>query len=161
MKNLLAYNGYHAQIELDTENDLLWGTVIGINDSLTFQGKDVMELKEMFKQSIDNYLEMCKTFGKEPDKEYKGSFNVRISPDLHKSADFEARKREQSLNQFVSSAIENEISGRKEIVKETIYVCAPMEIVKNTIYNKMNSADYTVFESKTRGLNYSAGIQNN
>lgn len=63
------------------------------------------ELEEMFHQSVDNYLEMCREFGKEPDKEFKGKFNVRIPPMLHRAAAYYAKKQEISLNDFVIAAI--------------------------------------------------------
>lgn len=59
----------------------------------------------MFKQSIDNYLELCQTIGKEPEKEFKGTFNVRISPELHKQIATLAAQKNISLNQCVSNAL--------------------------------------------------------
>ena len=44
--------------------------------------------------------------GKEPEKMYKGSFNVRITPDLHKQAAQRALIEGKSLNQYVEEAIE-------------------------------------------------------
>jgi predicted HicB family RNase H-like nuclease len=38
--------------------------VFGINDTLAFHGSSVQELESMFHQSVDNYLEMCREFGK-------------------------------------------------------------------------------------------------
>ena len=60
----------------------------------------------MFHQSIDNYLELCKQIGKNPEKEFRGSFNVRISPELHRKAALEAEKQKITLNQYVLRAIE-------------------------------------------------------
>ncbi len=40
----------------------------------------------MFEQSIDNYLELCEKTGKNPDKEFKGTFNFRIPPEMRKKA---------------------------------------------------------------------------
>ena len=34
--------------------------------------------------SLDDYLAFCEEVGKSPEKEYKGTFNVRISPERHK-----------------------------------------------------------------------------
>lgn len=69
---------------VDAEDNIFIGEVFGIADSLNFHGTSVTELREMFKQSIDNYLDLCKRVGKNPDKEFKGTFNVRIPPELHK-----------------------------------------------------------------------------
>ena len=56
---MLEYKGYHASIEYDAEDNILVGEVFGIADSLNFHGTSVDEVKEMFKQSIDNYLFLC------------------------------------------------------------------------------------------------------
>ena len=79
MSSMLEYKGYHATVEYDAEDDIFVGEVFGIADSLNFHGTSVEELKAMFRQSIDNYLELCKQIGKNPEKEFRGSFNVRIS----------------------------------------------------------------------------------
>lgn len=123
MKNLLEYKGYHAKVELDTEDGVFVASVIGIADSINFHGKTYEELKEAFEVSIDDYLEMCKFFGREPDKEYKGSFNVRISPELHKNIDIEANSKGISLNQFVAEALENSLS----LKREQIFITMPTE----------------------------------
>ena len=105
---MMEYNGYHADIKYSDEDKLFIGEVIGLNDTLAFHGSSVEELEKMFHQSVDNYLEMCWEFGKEPEKEYKGQFNVRIPSKLHKMAVIYARKKNISLNDFIRTAIEDE-----------------------------------------------------
>ena len=107
MKNMLEYKDYHAKIEFDKEDMLFVGSVFGIQDSLNFHGTTVQELVDNFHQSIDNYLEMCQEFGRKPDKEFKGSFNVRIDQELHREAAFAADRSGMTLNQYVEKAIEN------------------------------------------------------
>ena len=116
MANTLKYRGYHGQIEFSAEDNLFVGHVIGIQDSLNFHGSSIVEITVSFHDCIDGYLEMCKTFGREPDKEYKGSFNVRISPPLHRSAAIQAEAEGKSLNQFIQEAIEEKLSPGQEIV---------------------------------------------
>lgn len=116
MANTLKYRGYHGQIEFSAEDNLFVGHVIGIQDSLNFHGSSIDEITVSFHDCIDGYLEMCKTFGREPDKEYKGSFNVRISPPLHRSAAIRAEAEGKSLNQFIQEAIEEKLSPGQEIV---------------------------------------------
>ncbi len=84
MNSMLEYKGYHAVIEYDSEDDIFVGEVFGITDSLNFHGNSIDELKITFSQCIDNYLELCNKIQKNPDKEFRGSFNVRIPPELHK-----------------------------------------------------------------------------
>ncbi len=93
--------------------------MFGISDSLNFHGTTVSELKEMFEQCIDNYLDLCEKIGKTPDKEFKGTFNVRISPELHKKAALAAAKQKMTLNQYVMNAIDQSFDT-KENIKETV-----------------------------------------
>lgn len=116
MANTLKYRGYHGQIEFSAEDNLFIGHVIGIQDSLNFHGSSIDEITSSFHDCIDGYLQMCKTFGREPDKEYKGSFNVRISPQLHRSAAIQAEAAGKSLNQFIQEAIEEKLSPNQEPV---------------------------------------------
>jgi predicted HicB family RNase H-like nuclease len=109
MSKMMEYNGYHAQIEYDSEDEIFVGKVYGITDSLNFHGTSVGELEEMFHQSIDNYLQMCANTGKTPDKEFKGTFNIRISPELHRGISLQAAQQGISLNQYVLNALENSL----------------------------------------------------
>jgi predicted HicB family RNase H-like nuclease len=105
MKNLMEYKDYYAKIEYSSEDDIFFGSIIGIEDSITFEGKSISELKKAFHEAVDDYLDMCQKTGKEPQKYYKGSFNVRISPEIHRRADLLARSKKMSLNKFVENAI--------------------------------------------------------
>ena len=115
---MLEYNGYHASVEFDAEDKIFVGEVFGITDSLNFHGESVSELEEMFKQCIDNYLEVCEKIGKEPDKEFKGSFNIRITPELHKRAALEATNQKITLNQYVLNAIESSLGKKMEQIQQ-------------------------------------------
>lgn len=132
MKNMLEYKGYHAKIEFDQEDMLFVGSVFGIQDSLNFHGITIQELVDNFHQSIDNYLEMCKEFGRKPDKEFKGSFNVRIDQELHREAAFAADRSGMTLNQFVEKAIRSAVN---ENDYGPIYVITPA--LTHTPYQKM------------------------
>ena len=82
--SMLEYKGYHAKIYYDARDDIFVGEVFGLNDSLNFHGSNVQELKEMFRQCIDDYLELCQQLGEEPEREFKGNFNIRVQPELHR-----------------------------------------------------------------------------
>ena len=63
---------------------------------------------------MEDYIELCKTAGKEIEKSYKGSFNVRISPEIHKRAKQIATRKGISLNQFIQKAVEDEVVKESE-----------------------------------------------
>lgn len=106
MSNVLKYKGYHGTVEYSAEDGMLIGSVIGIRDSLNYHGSSITEITESFHTCIDEYLDMCKRYGRSPDKEYRGSFNIRITPELHRDAAVAAEAAGISLNQFVQEAIE-------------------------------------------------------
>lgn len=62
----MTYNGYHARIEFDAEDELFFGKIAGISDVVGFHGDSVVELKKAFHEAVDDYLETCKSIGKEP-----------------------------------------------------------------------------------------------
>ncbi len=111
MKNILKYGDFVASIHLDSNTELLYGKVEGIDDSLTFEGSSVDELRTAFKEAIEDYIEICSKIGKNPHRSYKGSFNIRIKPGLHKKAAFRSVELGMSLNQLVEKAISNFIEG--------------------------------------------------
>ena len=61
--------------------------------------------------AVDDYLVMCSSEGIEPEKAYKGSFNIRIPPELHRKAVIAAAARQMFLNSFVESSIERAVHG--------------------------------------------------
>ena len=115
MADLMNYKGYRATAKYSEEDGCFVGQIIGIDDVIGFEGSTVEELRAMFREAVDSYLDWCRERGKKPDKEYKGSFNVRISPEKHGAAVKKATELGISLNQFVSEAIDEKLSGRREI----------------------------------------------
>lgn len=113
MANVIQYRGYHARIDYSSEDNMLIGSVINIRDSLHFHGNSIPEITQTFHDSIDNYLEMCEALGKTPDKEYKGSFNIRIPQELHRKAALMAEEEGISLNQLIQNAIEDIVNPNK------------------------------------------------
>ena len=94
-KDHLKYKGYEGTIETSIEDDILFGTIAFINDTVTYEAETITKLKEEFHSAVDHYLKLCEKVGKEPDKPFKGIFNVRISPELHKEAVKQGGKNEK------------------------------------------------------------------
>ena len=84
MKNTMEYKGYIGSVEFSEEDCILYGKVMGIRSLISYEGETAKELLEDFHGAVDDYLTLCKENGIVPETAYKGSFNVRISPDLHK-----------------------------------------------------------------------------
>jgi predicted HicB family RNase H-like nuclease len=113
MKNLMTYKDFLATIHFSPEDDCFHGRIEGINDLVSFEGRSVAELKKAFREAVDDYLEICRTTGKPVQKPFKGSFNIRISPDLHQKAARQAQIEGITLNQLVRRAMEAELKDRR------------------------------------------------
>jgi len=107
MSNLLEYKGYYGTVEYSDSDKLLFGKVVGVNSLISFEGDSVQSLREDFEGAIDDYLTMCTENGIEPEKAYKGSFNVKVSPDLHKTLVLYSASQGQTLNSIVEEAIKH------------------------------------------------------
>lgn len=106
MSDILEYKTYFAIVHFNADDEVFHGKIIGINDLVSFEGTTVKELKKAFHEAVDDYVDTCKELKKEPEKAYKGSFNVRIPSELHKEAARTAALRNMSLNDFVRYAID-------------------------------------------------------
>ncbi|MCW3106510.1 MAG: type toxin-antitoxin system HicB family antitoxin [Segetibacter sp.] len=117
MNDILEYKGYFASVHFNARDEVFYGKIIGINDLVSFEADSVQELKNAFHEAVEDYLETCKEIQKEPDKTYKGSFNVRIPSDLHREAAIVAAAKNISLNDFVRYAINNTIIKEKGFIQ--------------------------------------------
>jgi len=89
------------------EDRLLHGRIVGIRDMVSFEGTDVDGLERCFKEAVDEYLAFCEAEGKTPAVPFKGSFNVRISMDLHHRAARFAEEHDLKLNNVVADALKD------------------------------------------------------
>ena len=57
--NVLEYKGYKGSIEIDTEAEILYGHVQNLKnpkDIVSYEGETLKELKNDFREAIDDYL---------------------------------------------------------------------------------------------------------
>jgi len=106
---MMKYKGYWGSVAYDDEAEIFCGSVLGIKDVVTYQGRSVDEIKKAFKDSVNDYLDFCRERGEEPDKPYSGRFNLRISSELHAKLDVEAKREGESLNSFVARTLEKAV----------------------------------------------------
>ena len=105
MSNTMEYKGYIGSVEFSEADSVFFGKVMGIRALISYEGESATELLNDFHGAVDDYLALCESRGEAPEKAYKGSFNVRITPELHRKAAIAADQRGESLNAFVSAAI--------------------------------------------------------
>jgi predicted HicB family RNase H-like nuclease len=105
MSNLLSYKNYNGTVEYSKKDGCLFGKVVGIKSLLSYEGDSIQELEKDFQTVIDEYIADCEERGVQPEQPYKGSFNVRISPELHRTIAIYAMEHGKTLNAAVEEAI--------------------------------------------------------
>lgn len=111
MKDTMTYKTFIGSVHYSEDDEIFHGKLEAINDLVTFEGKSVAGLKKAFREAVDDYIRTCRELGREPQKPFKGTFNVRVPAEVHRKAALEAVKEGISLNEFVQKAIVRELSG--------------------------------------------------
>lgn len=111
MNNVLKYKGYTTKIEYSSKDKVLFGKIEGISDLISFESEDATEIEKEFHLAVEDYLTFCAKHNKNPEKSYTGTFNIRISPELHKEIASKAIEKDISLNSAVEQAIEQYIAN--------------------------------------------------
>ena len=107
----MEYNGYHAVVTFDDEVGILHGEVIDTRDVITFQGKSVDELRQAFRDSVEEYLKICAERNREPDKPFSGRVVLRMEPEIHRAVVTAAKTGGVSLNSWIVGAVKGELTS--------------------------------------------------
>jgi len=105
ISNHFEYKGYLGSAEIDTQNDILYGKLLFISDLISYTANSVSELKKSFERAVDDYLEVCAEVGDEPDQPCKGTFNIRVGPELHRKLNLNARYEGMGLNEYICQSL--------------------------------------------------------
>ena len=139
---ILKYKGYEGTAELDMSQNICRGRILFIKDLVTYQADSPADLERQFQEAVNDYLETCKELGRNPAKPFKGQFNVRVSPALHRTASLRAVEEGVSLNEVVVKALDS-------------YLCVTAEVNHNlyvTISEEKAPAVTSVSSSASEGL---------
>lgn len=112
MNNTIQYKGYVGSVEFSEEDGIFYGKVMGIRSLISYEGESAKELLDDFHGAVDDYLETCKAEGKEPEVAFKGSFNIRLSPELHKKLFIYTAAHQMSMNKYIEDTLEDSPAAR-------------------------------------------------
>ena len=110
MKDVLNYRGFIGSVHFSADDSIFYGKIEGITDLITFEGETVKELTEAFHYMVDAHIKDCEAENIAPEKSYKGSFNVRLTPELHKRIADSAKMRGITINKYVYEALNQTLS---------------------------------------------------
>ncbi|MEM5789704.1 MAG: type II toxin-antitoxin system HicB family antitoxin [Syntrophobacteraceae bacterium] len=103
--NILRYKGFSGSVKASIEDGRLHGRVLFIDDLVTYEGETITQLKAEFESAVDDYLSTCRQLGREPNKPFSGTFNVRIGPELHQKVARHAAFSGTTINDVVKKAV--------------------------------------------------------
>ena len=109
--NSMTYKRYFAKINFDERDSIFWGKVIGIKDSITFEGETVAQLTKDFHNAIDHYLADCKNGNHLPAKPYSGKLTLRVPPGIHAKIAAAAAHAGKSLNKWVADTLDQVVQS--------------------------------------------------
>lgn len=144
--NYFEYKGYHTRIDFDYDSLTLFGKIEGIDDLILFENEDATKIEEEFHKAVDNYLLFCEEVGKTPEKEYKGVFNVRVTPELHRALSTIAFQKSETLNSIVEEALEN-------------YVDTACAMIDSISYGTSSTNEYTCDNNSYISTGYSKNTE--
>lgn len=114
---IIKYKDFEGSVETDIQRNCCHGKILFIDDLVTYESATLKGLQKQFEEAVDDYLETCILVGKEPQKPFRGLFNVRVKPELHRAAVKKAAAEETSLNDLVSKALESYLSREAMTIK--------------------------------------------
>ena len=103
---MFEYKGYQGVVEFDYDANIFFGEVANLRDVITFQGTSVKELKQSFRDSVDEYLKCCEELGRTPEIPFSGQLLVQITPQIHREIANHARRRNMSLEAWARETLQ-------------------------------------------------------
>ena len=113
--DILKYKDYEGTTELDMTRNICRGKVLFIDDLVTYESAFPAELQKEFEAAVEDYLQTCAAVGKEPQRPFRGLFNVRVTPTLHRAATLRAVVDGVSLNDVVVRALDAFLTVKADV----------------------------------------------
>ncbi|WP_283148989.1 type II toxin-antitoxin system HicB family antitoxin [Silvimonas soli] len=103
---ILKYKDFEAVAELSDDMTRVRGKILYIEDLVTFESSDLGGgIQREFEEAVEDYLATCKALGREPKKPFKGVFQVRVTPEVHRKAATCAARHKTTLNDLMVKAL--------------------------------------------------------
>lgn len=155
MNSVLHYKGYSARPEYSAEDQVFYGKILGIDDLVDFYTDNAKAIEAEFHAAVDDYLAFCEEVGKQPQKEFSGTFNVRVSPELHRKASLKAQEENITLNKVAERALTEYLSpahGESRTVILSPEMAKLYTMTQQTIDTASDDVVYPVFEPRRWGV---------
>lgn len=149
--NLVRYKDYVGSV--DFVDGKLIVKILYIDDIITTECDSASGAQQAFEELVDDYVETCANVGKEPSRPFKGSFNVRISPSLHRSIVMCSMESGESMNAWIEKALAEKVQGQKTSRRFNIAMFAERHFARERIMASWTSVS---LEAESRPVLVSA-----
>ena len=109
--SIMEFKGYQGEVSY--EDGRLRVQVLHVSDFLSAECDSATEIESAFHELIDEHLSECEALGVAPNKSFKGSFNVRLPPAVHRQATMAATRVGQSLNAWIGGAVKAKLEAEE------------------------------------------------
>lgn len=106
MKDMMSYKGYLGSVHYDDDDRIFYGKIEFIRALVSYEGNDAASVRSAFEEAVDDYLAMCRTKRIEPEKPFRGSFNIRVGPAVHRKLALAAARKGVSLNRYIADLLD-------------------------------------------------------
>ena len=148
MTKILKYKGYTGTLEIDIDDNCLCGVIEFIVDVVSYSAPTPNKLEKAFKDAVDDYIDTCKELGRDAQKPFSGTFNIRVGTDLHKRAVIQSKIVGVSLNEIVKTALNGYLDNTNE------------KIVHHIHKVESNMPEALVFNSENQIISTKSGAEN-
>lgn len=149
--DILKYGEYEGTAELDMDRQVCRGKILFIDDLVTYETASPADLQREFEAAVDDYVETCASLGREPQKPFKGLFNVRVSPALHRAVALRAMADCVSQNDVAVRALDAFVNAKVEVnhnVQVTLKV--PEESLKTLVASASGPEQWGIALAQTQ-----------
>jgi len=122
-KDLMHYKGYYGSYHIDTDEGVFYGKLEFIKALVTYEASTAKGLRKAFEESVEDYLAMCEQENIEPERPFKGSFNIRVGEELHRKVALVAADEGVTLNQFIYNTLKEVIGASRANFSSTQNNC--------------------------------------
>jgi len=78
MNNTVEYKGYVGNVDFSEKDGLFYGKIMGIRALISYEGVTTKELVDDFHRAVEDYLALCETENREPERVHAGNFVRRM-----------------------------------------------------------------------------------
>ena len=108
----VIYRGLNGVYSLNSERKILSGKIIGIPETICFNGKSIDEVEQDFRNKAEKYLQIMYEEHRRGAKYLDGRISVKVEPEIHYAFQVLARAMGSSTNELIANYMRNIVNNQ-------------------------------------------------